>query len=153
MLDIDGLAVTRGIKVQHSGTSVIIFTMYENPDHLLEALRSGAAGYLLKGASRAEILTAVRQVLAGESLLHPELVLQMLHRLADTAEAPVRAERLTRREQDVLGLVAVGRRIARSPRPWVSTRARSSRTSSISSRSLGSRTAPRRPFAGSSWVS
>jgi DNA-binding NarL/FixJ family response regulator len=98
MPDIDGLAVTRGIKVQHPGTSVIIFTMYENHDHLLEALRSGAAGYLLKGASRAEILTAVRQVLAGESLLHPELVLQMLHRLADTAEAPVRAERLTHRE-------------------------------------------------------
>src|ERR1700716_1052941 len=49
MPDMDGLAVTRAIKRESPVTSVILFTMYENADYLVEALQAGAAGYLLKG--------------------------------------------------------------------------------------------------------
>src|ERR1700682_6183963 len=76
MPDMDGLAVTRAIKRESPTTSVILFTMYENADYLVEALQAGAAGYLLKGASRGEIMSTVRQVLAGDSVLRPDLVLQ-----------------------------------------------------------------------------
>src|SRR3981081_3990617 len=81
MPDMDGLTVTRAIKDESPMTSVILFTMYESADYLIEALKAGAAGYLLKGASKREIVTTVRQVLAGESVLHPDLVLELLRRL------------------------------------------------------------------------
>jgi DNA-binding NarL/FixJ family response regulator len=108
MPDMDGLAVTRAIKYESPATSVILFTMYENADYLVEALKAGAAGYLLKGASKREIVSTVRQVVAGESVLHPELVLQLLRRLSGTTRDQGVAKQLTRREHDVLRLIALG---------------------------------------------
>src|SRR3981081_4177919 len=78
MPDMDGLAVTRAIKHESPGTSVILFTMYESADYLVEALKAGTAAYLLKGASKVEIVTTVRQELAGRSVLRPDLVLPLL---------------------------------------------------------------------------
>ena len=68
--DMDGLAVTRAIREAGLGTSVLLFTMYEGSAYVDEALRAGAAGYLLKGASRRELLEAVRDALksSGQSV-------------------------------------------------------------------------------------
>src|SRR5689334_9572260 len=52
MPDLDGLALTRAVKRESPMTSVILFTMYESPDYLVEAVRAGAAAYLLKGAPK-----------------------------------------------------------------------------------------------------
>jgi len=109
MPDMTGLAVTHSVKASSPATSVVLFTMYENAEYLIEALKAGAAGYLLKGASRREIVTAVRQVLAGESLLNPELVLELLRRLSRSEPATQHAANLTRRERDVLNLIAMGK--------------------------------------------
>jgi DNA-binding NarL/FixJ family response regulator len=121
MPEMDGLAATRAIKAECPRTSVIIVTLHENPDYLFEALKAGAAGYLLKDASQREVVTAVRRVLRGESLLDPNLASQLLHRLAgephDTTGAAAAPERLTPREHEVLRLLAQGqtdREIARS---------------------------------------
>jgi DNA-binding NarL/FixJ family response regulator len=108
MPDMDGLSVTRAIKHESPRTSVILFTMYENADYLVEALKAGAAGYLLKGASKWEIVSTVRNVLAGESVLHPELVLQLLRGLSGATPESAIAQPLTRRERDVLVLIALG---------------------------------------------
>lgn len=108
MPDIDGLAVTRTLKQESPGTSVILFTIYENPDYLLEALRAGAAGYVLKGASKREILNAIHKVIAGDSMLHPELVLELLSRMAGVTRTSPPPAQLTPRELDVLRLVAFG---------------------------------------------
>jgi DNA-binding NarL/FixJ family response regulator len=108
MPDMNGLAVTRAIKHESPATSVILLTMYENADYLLEALQAGAAGYLLKGASKGEIVATVRQVLAGDSLLRPELVLQLLRRLSESRVESVGATQLTPRQQDVLRLIVLG---------------------------------------------
>jgi DNA-binding NarL/FixJ family response regulator len=110
MPELDGLAATRAIKRDYPTTSVIIVTMHENPDYLLEAVKAGVAGYVLKGATRRELLTTVRQVLAGESVLQPELATQLLRRLVsesgrDTVWPP---NSLTPREREVLQLVAQG---------------------------------------------
>lgn len=109
MPDMDGLALTRAVKHEWPTTSVILFTMYESADYLVEALRAGAAGYLLKGAPRQEILETVRQVLAGESVLQASTVMELLRRMSVT-QAPAQSQRtkLTRREQDVLRLIAMG---------------------------------------------
>src|SRR5437763_14291524 len=77
MPGMDGLAATAAIKQEFPTISVIIITMYENPDYLLQAIRSGAAGYLLKSATTCEVLTAVRQVLRGEFPLRPGIATQI----------------------------------------------------------------------------
>ncbi len=103
MPDMDGLAATREIKARCPATSVIIVTMHENPDYLLEAIKAGAAGYLLKGATKHELLTTIRQVMSGEPVLNADLTAQLLRRLAgEQAPAPSVATDLTPREQDVL---------------------------------------------------
>jgi DNA-binding NarL/FixJ family response regulator len=109
MPDLDGLALTREVKRDAPMTSVILFTMYENPDYLVEALRAGAAAYLLKGAPKDEILRTVRQVLAGESVLQADTVMQLLRRMSVGERRDEKQRvKLTRREQDVLRLIALG---------------------------------------------
>jgi DNA-binding NarL/FixJ family response regulator len=106
----DGLTATRAIKAELPETRVVIVTMHEDPDYLVEALRAGAAGYILKDASRRELLQAVRQVMRGESFLNSQLTTQVLTRLAaEPGSAPgPHHEQLTRRELEVLELLAQG---------------------------------------------
>jgi DNA-binding NarL/FixJ family response regulator len=113
MPDIDGLAATRAIKEALPHTSILIVTLSEDPDYLMEALRVGAAGFVLKDASRREVVLAVRQVLTGESPLDPKLSAQLIRRLAGQAPAKerpaMRGDELTPRELEVLRLVAEGK--------------------------------------------
>ena len=78
----DGLEATRRIKAETPGTSVVMVTMHENPDYLFEAVKAGAAGYVLKDASGERLLGAVRRTLEGESPLNQELAMRLLVRLA-----------------------------------------------------------------------
>ncbi len=115
----DGLTATREIKQEHPGTSVLVVTMHDDPDYLFEALRAGAAGYVLKDATRKDMLSAIRRVLSGESPLEPDLAARLLRRLAHEAQEkpagtslePEREEPpqpLTPREVEVLELLALG---------------------------------------------
>src|SRR5215207_6371961 len=63
MPQMDGLAATRKIKQGHPETSVLMVTMQENPDYLLEAVKAGAAGYVLKGSPNSQIMNSIRRVL------------------------------------------------------------------------------------------
>jgi DNA-binding NarL/FixJ family response regulator len=78
----DGLEATKRIKEEMPKTSVMMVTMHENPDYLFEAVKAGAAGYVLKDASGERLLNAVRRTLEGESPLNQELAMQLLARLA-----------------------------------------------------------------------
>jgi DNA-binding NarL/FixJ family response regulator len=78
----DGLEATRKIKQQMPHISVMMVTMHENPDYLFEAVKAGAAGYVLKDASGERLLSAVRRTLEGESPLNQELAMRLLVRLA-----------------------------------------------------------------------
>jgi two-component system, NarL family, response regulator DegU len=119
MPEMDGLAATKEVKERYPETSVMMLTMHENPDYLLEALKAGAAGYVLKDAPQDEIIEAVRRVRNGESPLDPELAARLLRRLAsegkmrkgkrDPREAVPLTEPLTPRELEVLGLMKLGR--------------------------------------------
>jgi DNA-binding NarL/FixJ family response regulator len=117
MPEMDGLAATREIKQRYPGISVMIMTMHENPDYLLEALKAGAAGYVLKDALPEEVVEAVRRVREGDSPLDPTLAARLLRRLATEGEGwrGTRAPRgdpgvefLTPRELEVLGLMKLG---------------------------------------------
>src|ERR671913_2142577 len=78
----DGLQATKHIKAEMPKTSVMMVTMHENPDYLFEAVKAGAAGYVLKDASGERLLSAVRRTLEGESPLNQELAMRLLTRLA-----------------------------------------------------------------------
>jgi len=78
----DGLQATRKIKQEMPKTSVMMVTMHENSDYLFEAVKVGAAGYVLKDASGERLLSAVRRTLEGESPLNQELAMRLLKRLA-----------------------------------------------------------------------
>ena len=78
----DGLEATRNIKQEMPKTSVMMVTMHENPDYLFEAVKAGAAGYVLKDASGERLLSAVSRTLEGESPLNQELAMRLLRRLS-----------------------------------------------------------------------
>jgi DNA-binding NarL/FixJ family response regulator len=110
MPELDGLATCRSIKQECLGTSVILVTVYQNPEYLLEALKAGAASYVLKDITQHELITTVRRVLDGDSMLNRELVMGLLGHL--TSEVPREAEllpvRLSSREREVLQLLTEG---------------------------------------------
>jgi DNA-binding NarL/FixJ family response regulator len=115
----DGLEATREIKRECPETSVLMVTTYESSDYLFEAIKAGAAGYVLKNVSKPQLSNALRRVLSGESPLNQELAMEMLQRFIaeekprtkQTSEEPpgkLLDEALTGREVEVLQLLASG---------------------------------------------
>ena len=88
----DGLEATKKIKQEMPKTSVMMVTMHENPDYLFEAVKAGAAGYVLKDASGERLLNAVRRTLEGESPLNQELAMRLLVRLSRESRAESSSE-------------------------------------------------------------
>src|SRR6266487_6744067 len=84
----DGLATCQAIKEECPAMSVILITIHENPEYLLEAFKAGAAGYVLKDISQSELITAIKGVLHGESMLNKELVMRLLQHLASETPHP-----------------------------------------------------------------
>ena len=126
MPGMDGLSTCRAVKQECPATSVILVTMHANPEYLFEALKAGAAGYVLKDVSQRELISAVQKVLHGESILNQELMARLLQRLA--RETPGQEDlppwRLSPREREVLELLTKGqtnREIARKLTVSVST--------------------------------
>jgi DNA-binding NarL/FixJ family response regulator len=121
MPKMDGLSATREIKQRHPKTIVVMVSMHENPDYLLEAVKAGAAGYVLKGSPNSQIMSSVRRALEGEFPLNQELAMHVIHNLvgggAQGAPPPPHEERqegslpkpLARRELEVLRLLARGK--------------------------------------------
>ena len=116
MDDMDGINATRHVKQVAPQTSVIMLTMYENPEYLFDAVKAGASGYVLKDVAGPDLLEAIHTVVEGGSLLNQEVVGKFLRQLAADAQtapaAPLAAgvgpERLTPRELEVLQLIAAG---------------------------------------------
>jgi len=126
MPGMDGLSTCRAVKQECPATSVILVTMHANPEYLFEALKAGAAGYVLKDVSQRELISAVQKVLHGESILNQELVARLLQRLASETQSreDLPAGRLSPREREVLELLTKGqtnREIARKLTVSVST--------------------------------
>ncbi|WP_406379473.1 response regulator [Streptomyces sp. NBC_01618] len=115
MPEMDGLEATQLISESEdlAGVKVLILTTFEDDEHVAEALRAGASGFLGKGARPEELIEAVRTVAGGEALLSPTATRALITRfLAQPDPCPVavheRLECLTPRERDVTILVALG---------------------------------------------
>jgi len=108
MPNVDGVGALERLRDAGSTARAVVFTAYDTDERVLGALRAGARGYLLKGASREEIFSAVRAVNWGGSLLGPAVAERLLERAgSDGGTSP---ENLTPREAEVLGLISRGLR-------------------------------------------
>jgi DNA-binding NarL/FixJ family response regulator len=110
---LDGVEATRRIVTDPvlGHTRVLMLTTFNLDEYVYDALRAGASGFLLKDASAAELLAAIRVLAAGEALLAPSVtrtVIAQFTRRADPRHAPPALDRLTPREREVLALVADG---------------------------------------------
>jgi DNA-binding NarL/FixJ family response regulator len=115
MPNLDGVAATRRLATGANGDSVkvLVITTFDLDDYVVEALRAGASGFLLKDATADELVHAVRVIAAGNALLAPSVTRRLLdryaRRLPSSASPPSEVLRgLTNREQEVLLLVARG---------------------------------------------
>lgn len=110
MPEANGLEATRLIKAELPETRIVIVTVSDDDEHLFEAIKSGAEGYLLKDMDESELEGTLRALEAGEPALSRGLAAKILEEFGRVArEGPAKAEsELTARERDVLQLVAEG---------------------------------------------
>jgi two-component system, NarL family, response regulator LiaR len=135
MPGMDGFEATRAIKREFPRTTVLVLTSAEDPNHLLEAIKAGAAGYVLKDLTSHRLTDAIQRALSGDSPLDQKLAMELLTRVVDQMPKeeptslsagrsskkqhpePPLLETLTPREVEVLQLVVRGqtnRQIARN---------------------------------------
>lgn len=105
--DGNGIEVCREIR-SRLGTACLMLTSYSDDEALFEAIMAGAAGYVLKQIRGSELLTAVKRVGAGESLLDPAITGRVLQRLRAPSETDERLARLSDQERRILALIAEG---------------------------------------------
>jgi DNA-binding NarL/FixJ family response regulator len=105
-----GIEATARIRAQHPQTAILIVTMLDD-DSVFAAIRSGARGYLLKGAEPAETLRAIRAVASGEAIFSPGIAERVMNYFTHLSVSPaqrVPLAELSEREREVLTLIAQG---------------------------------------------
>jgi DNA-binding NarL/FixJ family response regulator len=110
---LDGIAATRQVLAGNPGTHVVVLTTFDVDDYVLDAIRAGASGFLLKDAPPDDLVAAVRIVARGDALLAPSVTRRLIERLAvgpaQAPRSPAALPELTQREREVLVEVAKGR--------------------------------------------
>ena len=108
---LNGIEATKQIKAIYPNMVVLVLTGYDDDEYVFALLEAGAAGYLLKESSGQELIDAIRQVMAGEPVLHPKIMKKVLNRLRSPSEdqsTQALDEVLSDREMEVLRLAAKG---------------------------------------------
>jgi DNA-binding NarL/FixJ family response regulator len=110
MPGMNGVEATRRLRAQFPEVRVLVLTTYDDDEWLFDAIRAGAAGYLLKDTPRAEVIKAVRGTVQGRSFVDPAVAGKLLGQLAEGQKQPAGqlTDKLTGREVDVLRLLAQG---------------------------------------------
>jgi DNA-binding NarL/FixJ family response regulator len=112
MPGVDGIEATRRIVADERlrAVRVVVLTTFDTDEHIFEAIRAGAAGFLLKNTLPDDLRAAMRTVAGGEALLSPSVTRRVLAAVADTRPVdPSRLSRLTERERALLVEIAAGR--------------------------------------------
>ena len=112
MPGVDGLEATRRMLNKPGGPKVLVLTTYEADEYVVEAMRAGASGFLLKDLRKGQLVRAVHQAAAGDLVIDPSITKRLIEKVVDTKRAQTQARsalnRLTEREVEVLRLMARG---------------------------------------------
>lgn len=109
MPDGDGISATRQLLALSTPPRVLILTMFDIDDYVIEGLRAGASGFLIKSTDPHGLIQAVHACAAGQSTVGPTVMQRLVEALGPTSESVPGMERLTEREMDVLRAMARGR--------------------------------------------
>ena len=105
---LNGVECVRRLKPQLPGAQMIMLTVYQNTEHIFNALAAGATGYMLKQTPPAELLLAIKEVHGGGSPMSSHIARKIVQSFQHTATASAEAESLSPREAEVLELLAKG---------------------------------------------
>ncbi len=105
----DGIQATKRIKHKFPETQILMLTSFSDRDHVIPAIEAGAAGYQLKDIEPDELVLAIRRVMAGENIMHPQATSQLILNRENMEELPHVKHPLTHREQDVLAELTKGK--------------------------------------------
>jgi NarL family two-component system response regulator LiaR len=103
-----GVEAIREIRQDNPEARILVVSGFDSDDLVFPAIEAGAVGYMLKDISATELLAAVREVYEGQSALHPQIAMKLVHRLSTFSEQESEGEALTKRELQVLTWVAQG---------------------------------------------
>lgn len=107
---LDGVMATKAIRETNPKVKIIILTSYADQDHVIPAIRAGASGYQLKDIEPDELVRTIRDVLKGESKLHPKVTSHvMTHLSGQSSLQQKKLDELTKREKDVLNELVKGK--------------------------------------------
>jgi DNA-binding NarL/FixJ family response regulator len=108
MAELNGLEAARRIASERPNTRVIMLSMHASEEYVVQALRAGASGYLLKNAGASELEKAIKHVAQGETFLSPAVARQVSDYIRRVGQEPSALDRLTPRQREVLQLIAEG---------------------------------------------
>jgi NarL family two-component system response regulator LiaR len=108
MPEMDGLEAARAIREARPETGIVILTAYDDRHFVVEAVRAGARGYVLKTREADTLIQTIRLVAEGNMVIDPELVVALADELSTASRKDRQAEELTEREVEILQLVAFG---------------------------------------------
>jgi NarL family two-component system response regulator LiaR len=104
----DGLTTIPNLKAVVPETRILVLTSFAEPDRVYQAIKAGALGYLLKDATRIQLLQAIRDVANGQASIQPSIALKVIHEIDHPSQLLYTVDPLTPRELDTLKLIARG---------------------------------------------
>jgi NarL family two-component system response regulator LiaR len=108
MPGLDGLSLIPKIKEIAAETRILVVTSFAETERVFQAIKAGALGYLLKDATRDQLLQAIRDVAEGRASLQPSVAVRLIHEINHPSETLYTADPLTPRELETLRLIARG---------------------------------------------
>jgi len=107
---VNGIQATRQIRSRYPKTKILVLTTYDDDQWIVDAIRSGASGYLLKDTPRIDLIDAIRGTLIGQTFVDPSVAGKMLAMAAGTMPRPIEssAPEIRPREKEILILIARG---------------------------------------------
>ena len=109
MPNLNGIEAIKQIKASHPAAKILVLTSFAADEQVFPAIKAGALGYLLKDTQPQELIEAIHQVHQGESSLSPTVARKVLEEVFQPAEKPPTTDPLTRREVEVLQVLAKGK--------------------------------------------
>jgi two-component system, NarL family, response regulator LiaR len=108
MPGLDGLATIPKIREISPSTRILVVTGYAESDRVYQAIKAGALGYILKDATREQLIQAIRDVAQGRASLQPSIAVKLIQEINHPSELEYTADPLTRRELETIRLIARG---------------------------------------------